>query len=169
MILAMSLLQLAQILQDTPVGAGIRGGIWWYPLLNVAHVLALMVSAGTIMFFDLRLLGLGLKHTAVSEAAARLLPWTWGGFGAMAVTGSLLISSEAERLYFNTAFRVKIVCLILAGLNVLLFHTTIYRKVAQWDRAAVAPAQARMAAAVSLTLWIAILAAGRMIGYTLDH
>jgi len=168
MILAMTLLQLAQIVQDTPLGVAIRVGTWWYPILNVVHILALMVAAGTIMFFDLRLLGLGLKRTPVSEAAARLLPWTWGGFAVMAVSGSLLISSEAERLYSNTAFRVKVVCLILAGLNVLLFHTTVYRKVAQWDRAAVTPVQARMAGAVSLTLWITILAAGRMIGYTLD-
>ena len=169
MILAMTILQLAQILQDTPIGVLVRENNWWYPVLNVVHVLGLMVAAGTVMFFDLRLLGLGLKGTTVSEAAARLLPWTWGGFAVMAVTGSLLICSEAERLYFNVAFRVKVVCLILAGLNVLLFHLTVFRSVAQWDRALVAPARARLAGAVSLALWLTILAAGRMIGYTLDN
>jgi hypothetical protein len=168
MILAMTLLHAAQVLQDSALGTTIRESNWWYPVLNVVHVLALMVAAGSIMFFDLRLLGVGLTRTPVSEAAARLLPWTWRGFAVMALTGCLLISSEAERLYFNTAFRVKVVCLILAGLNVLLFHFTVFRSVAQWDRATVAPARARMAGAFSLLLWMTMLAAGRMIGYTLD-
>jgi hypothetical protein len=168
MILAMTLLHAAQLLQDSALGTTIRESNWWYAVLNVVHVLALMVAAGSIMFFDLRLLGVGLTRTPVSEAAARLLPWTWRGFAVMALTGCLLISSEAERLYFNTAFRVKVVCLILAGLNVLLFHFTVFRGVAQWDRAAVTPARARMAGAFSLILWVSMLAAGRMIGYTLD-
>jgi len=169
MILAMTLLHAAQILQDSALGTTIRQSDWWYAVLNVVHVLALMVAAGSIMWFDLRLLGFGLRRTPVSEAAARLLPWTWGGFSAMALTGGLLITSEAERLYFNTAFRVKVVCLILAGLNVLLFHSTVFRSVSEWDHATVAPARARMAGAVSLLLWVTILAAGRMIGYTLDE
>lgn len=164
----MTLLHLAQSLEASALGTAIRESQWWFELLVVAHVLSLMVAAGTIMFFDLRLLGVGLKRTPVSEAAARLLPWTWGGFSAMAVTGSLLICSEAARLYNNTAFRVKLVCLVLAGLNVLLFHTTIFRSVDQWDCEPSAPARARMAGAVSLTLWMAMLTAGRMIGYTMD-
>jgi len=168
MMLAMTLLQAAQMLQASALGTTIRESEWWYAILNVVHILALMVAAGSIMFFDLRLLGFGLKRTPVSEAAASLLPWTWRGFAVMAVSGFLLISSEAERLYFNTAFRVKIVCLMLAGLNVLLFHTTVFRGVEQWDRAAATPVRARLAGGVSLVLWTAILAAGRMIGYTLD-
>lgn len=164
----MSLLHAAEILQNSALGTAIRESNWWYAVLNVAHVLALMVAAGSIMFFDLRLLGLGLTRTPVSEAASRLLPWTWGGFSAMALTGVLLITSEAERLYFNTAFRVKIVCLILAGINVLVFHFTVFRSVDQWDRSAVTPARARIAGALSLLLWLSMLAAGRAIGYTLD-
>ena len=164
----MTLLHLAQRLEASALGTAIRESNWSFELLVVAHVVALMIAAGTIMFFDLRLLGFGLKRTPVSEAAARLLPWTWGGFSAMAVTGSLLICSEASRLYYNTAFRVKLVCLILAGLNVLIFHTTIFRSVSRWDLAAAAPPRARMAGAVSLVLWFAMLTAGRMIGYTMD-
>jgi NhaP-type Na+/H+ and K+/H+ antiporter len=168
MILAMTLLHAAQILQDSALGTTIRESNWWYAVLNVVHVLALMVAAGSVMFFDLRLLGCSLKRTPVSEAAARLLPWTWRGFAVMALSGFLLISSEAERLYFNTAFRVKLVCLILAGLNVLVFHATTFKSVAQWDHSPVTPLRARMAGAASLVLWTAILASGRMIGYTLD-
>jgi hypothetical protein len=126
-----------------------------------------MVASGCILFWDLRLLGVGLKRTPVS-AVARLLPWTWGGFTVMFATGFLLICSEAERLYANRAFRVKVVCLILLGLNLVVFHTTVFRRVAQWDRALIPPARARIAGAVSMILWLAILAAGRMIGYTLD-
>jgi len=164
----MNLLRAAQVLQNSALGTAIRESDWYYALLNVTHVLALMVAAGSLLFFDLRLLGFGLKRTPVSEAAARLLPWTWRGFAAMAVSGGLLICAEAERLYFNTSFRVKLVCMALAGLNVLIFHVTIYRRVGEWDRAEPTPLQARIAGAASLFLWLAMLVAGRMIGYTIE-
>jgi hypothetical protein len=164
----MTLFRLAQILQHSAVGSAIQNGVWMYPLFIVAHVLALMVAFGSILFWDLRLLGIGLKRTPVSTLA-RLLPWTWGGFSVMFITGSLLITSEAERLYANTAFRVKLVGLILLGLNMLLFHATVFRTVADWDRGTVPPLRARMAGAVSMFLWVAILASGRMIGYTLGN
>lgn len=165
---SMSLVALAHALQQSRAGTAIRESSWMFAILIVVHVLALMVAGGSICYFDLRLLGLGLKRTPVSEAAARLLPWTWGGFAVMFATGALLVWSEAEKLYGNIFFRMKVAFLLAAGLNVLIFHTTVFRRVAAWDSDLVTPLQARAAGALSLSLWFGILAAGRAIGYSIN-
>jgi len=146
-----------------------RESNYWFPVLNFVHLCGLLVAAGTIVFWDLRLLGVGLRRAPVSQVGKSLLPWTWSGFGVMFVSGSLLVAIEAGRLYFNIFFRLKVAFLILAGLNVLLFHYTVYRKVDAWDLAPLAPLQARLAGGLSLVLWFGILAMGRAIGYSLDY
>jgi len=83
----------------------------------------------------------------------------------MFVSGFLLFWSEAEKAYVNPVFRIKLLLLLLVGLNPLIFHSTIYRRVAAWDDALVAPLQARVTAVLSLTLWSATIVAGRAIAY----
>ena len=161
----MNLLELCQWMENTALAVEIRESVWWFPLLNVGHLMGMAVAAGTIAFVDLRLLGAGLKRAPVSQVTKQLLPWVWGGFFTMLVTGTLLIFSEAVMLYENFAFRLKMVLLIVAGLNVLVFHNTIYKSVADWDLAPVAPLRARVAGGVSLTCWLALIAAGRVIPY----
>ncbi|MEI9813945.1 MAG: DUF6644 family protein [Acidobacteriota bacterium] len=164
--LATSLLAACQWLEDTQIGTTIREGGWEYAALNFVHLLGLLFAAGTILFFDLRLLGFGLRRVSVSAAARTLLPWTWAGFAVMLVSGGLLVSSEATRLFTNTAFRTKAVLLVLAGVNVLVFHNTVFRRVGAWDMETT-PVQAKVAGAISISVWFGMMAAGRMIGYTL--
>jgi hypothetical protein len=165
----MSLYDVAKAIEASRMGTAMRESMYWFAALNLVHLLGLLIAAGTVVFWDLRLLGIGLRRTPVSEVGKSLLPWTWGGFTAMFLSGSLLVIIEAGRLYSSVFFRIKVAALLLAGLNVLLFHLTIYRKVDQWDRAPTTPLQARIAGALSILLWFCILAAGRAIGYTLDY
>ena len=166
--LTTSLLAVCQWLEETPTGTAIREGSWEYATLNFTHLLGLTFAAGTILFFDLRLLGLGLRRASVSSAARSLLPWTWAGFTVMFLSGGLLIVSEATRLYTNTAFRIKLALLVMAGLNVLVFHNTVFRRVNEWDTHTDTPPQARLAGAVSIAVWFGMMASGRLIGYTLN-
>ena len=165
----MSLLQVAQGIESSHIGTAIRQSLWAFPLLNLVHLLGLTVAAGTIVYWDLRLLGLGLKRSAVSELGRELLPWTWGGFAVMFVSGLLLAWCEAGRLYCNVFFRMKMLLLLLGALNVLIFHLTIYRGVSAWDTAPVTPLGARIAGGLSLALWFGLIACGRAIGYSLDY
>lgn len=165
----MWLFEIAKAIEASALGTYLRESQFWFPVLNLFHVLGLMVAAGTVVFWDLRLLGIGLKRTPVSQVGHSLLPWTWSGFAVMFVTGSLLFTLEAGRLYQNIFFRMKVLFLLLAGLNVLLFHLTVYKGVEGWDLDRVTPLRARLAGAVSLLLWFAILASGRAIGYTLNY
>jgi hypothetical protein len=120
---------------------------------------------GTITVLDLRLLGWTMPQRRVSEVVARLLPWTWLGFGVQVVTGALLFSSEAVKIYGNPAFRLKMLFLLLAGIQALIFQTVVSRKLPAWDDRPGPPVMARITGMTSILLWIAIVTAGRFIGF----
>jgi len=161
----MTILHICQWLYDSPLGTSIRESDFTFDLIESAHVLGITLVAGTISIVDLRLLGIVLKKDDVPDVVAQVLPLTWTGFAVMVTSGVLLFWSEAAKLYFNPAFRLKLILLALAGLNPLIFHTTIYRGVAAWDTAASTPARSKAAAVLSLTLWSSIIVAGRAIAY----
>jgi hypothetical protein len=161
----MTLLQLCQWVNDTGIATGIRESELIFPIIETAHVLGITLLAGTVAIVDLRLLGLVLKRERVSDVAGQVLPLTWAGFAAMFVSGALLFMAEAAKSYSNPAFRVKMLLMIVAGLNPLIFHSTIFRSVAEWDTATRTPWRARLTAALSLTLWSGIIVAGRAIAY----
>jgi cytochrome c556 len=98
--------------------------------------------------------------------SAELLHITWGAFAVAAVTGALMFMTNARVYAGNTSFRIKMVLLLLAGLNMAFFHLTAGRSVARWDKDRTAPRIGRTTAALSLSLWVAIIFAGRVIGFT---
>jgi hypothetical protein len=161
----MLLLGFCQWVDSTRWSALVRQSNWFFSTVDTVHTLGIILVAGTIMLLDLRLLGLALRSVPVAQVVARIVPSTLGGFGLMVVSGSLLFSSEAVKMYHSPAFRIKMLLLAMAGLNALIFHRTIYRDVAHWDPASVVPARARLAGLLSLVFWIAIIAAGRAIAY----
>ena len=113
--------------------------IWAYPIIESVHVLTLCLFLGMAILLDLRLLGVTLKRVPVSEVAGRLLPWTVAGFIVMVITGVLLFYGIPLRTYTNIFFRIKVAFLILAGINVWVFHSGIWLKVAEWDRDLIPP------------------------------
>jgi len=161
----MSLLGICQWINDTAPATALRESELAFPLVESIHVLAITLLAGTVSILDLRLLGVVLKKEPVSQVAENILPLTWTGFAAMFITGAMLFASEAVKMYENPAFRVKLLLMVLAGLNPLIFHSTVYKSVAAWNETPRPPARARVAATCSLTLWSAIIIAGRAIAY----
>ncbi|MEO8100416.1 MAG: DUF6644 family protein [Acidobacteriota bacterium] len=158
------LLTFCEWLNETWVSVGIRESQWVYPMLHFAHILANTLMFGTIVFLDLRLIGVGLTRRRVSDVAEQLLPWTWAGWVLMFLSGAFIFTSDPVVYYHSFFFRIKMSLMLLAGVNALLFHFTIYRGVSAWDQG-VAPARARMAGAISLVSWIAIVVTGRAVGY----
>ena len=152
-------------LYSSSLGTSIRQSIWVFPIIETVHVLGITVLVGSIAIFDLRLLGLFFKREPVGQMAGQLLPLTWAGFAVMFMSGVLLFAAEAKDSYGNWAFRLKLLLLLLAGLNPLVFHLTIYRQVAAWGERAVTPLRARLAGLFSLTLWAGIICAGRAMAY----
>ena len=153
-------------LEATPVASGIRNSLFVFPLLESAHVIGLALVLGTIVVIDLRLLGVASRERSFTRMASDILKWTWAAFLLTAATGVLMFMTNAVVYSNNTAFRVKVVLLVLAGLNTLAFELTAARTVQRWDRAPSAPPIAKAVATLSLVLWIAVIFAGRIIGFT---
>jgi hypothetical protein len=161
----MSFLTLFKWLADSSWSVNLHGSQYLYPLVESIHVWTMAVFFGLAVIFDLRLLGWTLRGVPVSEVSRRLLPWTIGGFVVMVVSGMLLFSAIPVRSYQNIFFRIKMFLLLLAGLNVWIFNSRVYRRVDAWDLHATPPRGARIAGAFSLVLWIGIIVSGRMIAY----
>jgi hypothetical protein len=123
------------------------------------------VLVGTIFILDLRLLGWTMRRVRVSALAGWLFPWTWAGFTIQVVTGLLLFSSEAVKLYANPAFRLKLLLILAAGLHAVIFQRFVYRDVEAWNDSANLPAGAKIAGLISMLIWAGIVVAGRFIGF----
>jgi hypothetical protein len=159
------MLALCRWLEQTAVGAAIRDSLWLFPAIETVHLLGMAALVGTVVVFDLRLLGWAMRRERVSDLGAQLIPWAWAAFVVQALTGGLLFMSEAVKVYGNPAFRVKMVLILLAGVHALIFHWTVYRDLAVCDDRGILPARAKIAGSVSILLWVGIVAAGRFIGF----
>lgn len=161
----MSPLPLLEWLAATEWSIALHESLWVWPLVESTHVLSLTLFAGTAAMFDLRLAGLAFGRIPAGTVMARTLPWTRAGFLVMVITGLLLFYATPVRNYQNLFFRAKMLLMMLAGLNVWLFHRGIYRRVHEWGDALVPPGSARFAGYASLLLWAGVIVCGRLIAY----
>jgi hypothetical protein len=152
-------------LGETPWSVALHESQYAYSILESIHVWTLALFFGSVIMFDLRLLGWTMRGVPVGDVVSRLLPWTVAGFIVMVITGTLLFYAIPLRTYQSIFFRTKMVLLLLAGLNIWLFHTRVYPQVAVWGNAPTPPKAARIAGGVSLALWGCIVFLGRMIAY----
>lgn len=136
----------------------------WFPFVESLHVITMAIVAGTIFIVDTRLIGLTSARLPFSYVSERLLPWTWGAFACSVVTGTLMFMANATSYYDNMPFRVKMVLLVLAGLNMLYFQKVTFRSVSAWDSGK-PPGAARFAGVLSISLWCAVIGFGRWIGF----
>ena len=161
----MSLLAFFEQLGETPWSVALHESEIAYSLIESLHVWSMCLFFGMTIIFDLRLLGLIMRSVPVSEVIRRLQPWTILGFVVMAITGTLLFYAIPLRSSQNIFFRTKMLLMLLAGLNIFIFHSRVFPGVAKWDAAPVPPRPARLAGAFSLALWVCIVVSGRMIAY----
>jgi hypothetical protein len=163
----MSVLELCQWLQDGTISTALRESTTLWPVLEGSHLLGMSLMMAPVMMYDFRLIGIRWKNDPVSRVKWSFLPITFFGFTLMVTTGVLLLWSEPVKCYNSVYFRIKVVALILAGLNAMVFHSTIDRTTAQWDTASPPPFRARVAGVLSLTLWATVIFAGRYTAYNL--
>ena len=152
-------------LQGTHFSVWLRDSMWAEPIIETIHVLTLTVFLGFTVLLDLRLLGVALRRRPVSEVIGQLNPWLIAGLAVMIATGTLLFCGDPVSFYSTIFFKTKMILLVLAVSNVVVFTTTIGRKIDQWDFDSRTPGRAKIAAILSLVFWVAIIAAGRAIAY----
>jgi hypothetical protein len=152
-------------LEQTSVGTAIRESLWLFPVIETVHIFGIILLVGGTSILDLRLMGLTFREEPVTKLAKRFLPWAWAGFIIQVTTGLLMFASEASKMYVNTAFQIKMLMILAAGVNAFVFHSLAYQSVGKWEKDPVAPLSARIAGLVSILFWFGIVAAGRWIAY----
>ena len=142
-------------------GHGIRNSVWLFPFVEILHLLALGILGGTILILNLRLIGFRFQDEPIAELAEDVRPWMLGSLAVMLVTGFLLFSTEAVKMYGNIGFRYKMLFLLLA----LVYTFTIHRKFTTTDETRISPLWRWLIAILSVLLWAGVGLGGRAIGY----
>ncbi|EOE7356154.1 TPA: hypothetical protein ACKFMW_004306 [Enterobacter hormaechei] len=153
------------LLQDSAVGETVRNARYLFPVLESLHILGISLLVGPAFTFDLRLLGMGRRIVPVTLAARYLLPVSHTGLAIVVITGLALLSAQATVIAAAGAAPWKSGLIIVAGLNVLVFHKGIYRSVANWDLDVLSPLPAKFSALVSAFVWTGVIIAGRFLAY----
>jgi len=161
----MSLLELFQWLQNTDTATALRESAWVYPIVMATHLTGMALFGGMILMTDLRLLGVVMRKSSVSDVVGGLRVWKRVGLVLVATCGILLAWAKAEFYYHNPFFWAKMALLTLVGIHALIFRNRVYNNTAEIDRAPVIPTNAKVAACLSLALWVGLVSAGRLIGY----
>jgi hypothetical protein len=164
----LTLLPFIHWLNESQFSTYLRGSELAFPLTEAIHLIGLGISVGIILWIDLRLLGVSLKREPVTEVIARLEPWAVRGFVVMVLSGILLFLGKPDSYYATSTFKIKMLLLPVAGLNVLFFHKRVLANIGQWDNASSPPWQAKMVGAVSIILWLVIMILGRFTAYLAD-
>jgi hypothetical protein len=156
------LLSFCQWCNNSWWGHGIRDSTWLFPFVEIFHLLGLGILGGAVLILNLRLMRLAFKSESTAELAGEVRPWMLGSLAVMLVSGFLLFSTEAVKMYGNWAFQLKMLFLLLA----VIYTFTIHRRVTLADDGRRFGLAARVfVAVVSLLLWSGVGLGGRALGY----
>jgi hypothetical protein len=156
-----------QSIEDTGLGEFMRVNVFAFPLVESVHVLALTLVLGTIGMVDLRILGVSARNHSVIKLSNEIVPITWAAFVLAVITGGLMFVSKATDYMSNFFFVGKMILMLLAGVNMAVFEFFTWKSAKNWDVDVPSPIAAKVAAGLSLALWIGVVVFGRWIGFTI--
>ncbi len=134
---------------------------WWAFMMDL-HFIGLALLIGTVGILNLRVLGFEKRLTGAS--LHRLMPWAMAGFGINVLTGTLAFIGMPSYYAFDAAFWLKILAVLLLGLNAAVFYLTdAFESVERLGPGQEAPRLAKVVAGSSLFLWFAVITLGRYI------
>jgi len=155
-------------LEASGLGQAMRQWEWLYPAVEIVHIVGIGLLFGSIVVFDLRLLGLA-RDIPVKRLARHVLPWSAGSFLLIVPSGLLMFTAHATEFIDSEVFVIKMLLIMAAGVNAALFHTITFRTADVWDseemRKLPPPPSARLAGGLSLLIWISVIACGRLLAY----
>lgn len=152
-------------IEMSALGVAMRQSYWLYPAVEVVHLAGIALLFGSIAVLDLRLLGLG-RAIPARRLAGHVLPLSAASFALIIPSGLMLFVAHAGDLIGNPVFALKICLILAAGTNAAVFHAAVFRGAGSWDVDAMPPPAARACAALSLLLWVSVIACGRLLAYT---
>lgn len=155
-------------LESSSLGTYIREAPFGFVPVEIVHILAITLVFGSIFMVDLRLIGVASRQQRVSTLTRDLLPITWIAFAVAVLSGSLMFMSKASSYYGNTEFLVKMLLIVLAGVNMIAFHLGPYRSIRNWDLQVPPPKLVRMFGVFSILLWMSVIFLGRFVGFVFE-
>ena len=153
-----------QWLEDSSLAVALRQSTWLYPGLEIVHISGIVLLAGPAFLFDLRLLGFS-RQVPIPALAQHLLPWSKRGLLLVVPSGLLLFITTAATLGHDPVFWLKMALLAAAGLNALVFHRFTRPSLPAGKENTMPPPGAKAAALISIVVWMAIIACGRLLAY----
>jgi uncharacterized membrane protein len=159
------MLDFAVWLSETEWSIALHESLYLYPWIESTHVLSICLFFGTLLFVDLRLTDKVFNNLSISEMNRKVLPLTVFGFLVMSVTGLLLFYAIPVRNYQNIFFRIKMILIVVAGINAIFFHRRMSKEAQVWDKDSSIPRSMKNSAITSLVLWSLVIISGRMIAY----
>jgi len=151
-------------IEHSALATAMRQELWLYPSVEILHIWGFVMLVGTIAILDLRLLGLS-RQIPVRLLARHLLPWTLGALIVIVPTGTLMFMAHAGDFISNRAFLLKLALIFTAAINAAMFHLGTLRSVGRWDSGVATPPAAKLHAALSLIIWMGVIACGRLLAY----
>jgi hypothetical protein len=130
-----------------------------FPVIECFHIAGFVMAIGTCALVDFRMLNLAMAHQTPAQLTKDTSPWTVAGLILVICSGLLIYSTDPDMYYLNLPFLLKMGFLILA----IVFHYTVLRKLASSNAP---PGKSKLAACVSLALWVAVVFGGIFIGFT---
>jgi hypothetical protein len=151
-------------IKATPIGAFVRDSTWAFPALQSLHFIGMSLLIGVVGVIDLRVLG--VARGLPIHPLHRFLPLAFVGFGINLLTGIMFFCHDPYVYAFNPSFRIKMLLILLAGLNALWFRLGVFLDVDKWGPGIEASRLAKIISALSLLIWIGVITAGRFIAFT---
>lgn len=153
----------AQSIEGGIVYTWVTSIFWLWPLMETLHFIGLSLLLGGLIVIDTRMAGLfrGLNIAATHK----LLPWVFIGFGINLTTGVLFFFGDPMRYAVNWGFQVKMVLVVIAGLNALWFWFRLNKDMHALEPNADTSTEAKVVAWISLASWTGVLLFGRLIPY----
>ena len=155
-------------LESSGLGQAMRQWLWLYPSVEIVHIVGIALLFGSIAVLDLRLLGFS-RQISARTLARHVLPWTLGSFLLIIPSGLLMFTAHASEFIDSEVFVLKMLLILAGGVNAAIFHTTVFRSADVWDseemRKLPPPPSVRAFAALSLVLWLSVIACGRLLAY----
>jgi len=136
------------------------------PILQTVHLLSIAAIMGSIIFINLRMLGLAVPRQHIGEMIGRLMPWTWFALLSLFISGLPFILARPARYFTNPVFQIKFSLLLPAILLAVLFYRLSKRETDYWTNSTQRLIAGKVIAASSLLLWFTIVMAGRWIAYS---
>jgi hypothetical protein len=151
-------------LESSGIAVAMREWTWLYPIVEIAHIIGFVVLVGAAFLFDLRLLGVS-RVLPVTHLGRHLLRWSRVSLLVVVPTGFLMFMTNATKMAGNPVFRIKLILIVFAGINALVFRLWISSSVEYWDVHESSPPAAKLSAVFSLAVWSAVISCGRLIAF----